>query len=397
MEGVYTDEFWDWVKQHQDDDPARLRLKERGKESWKEDAIAQIENVKESKKKFSSSNIASDILPRLMPLSMSVEQATSANVALLHKHLAEKLLPYNKTILDMTCGLGVDTALLSTIPKSHVTSIEKNSRIAEIAIFNFKDKKNIKIINADSVEFLQKTGLHYNLIYIDPARRDNIGNRVYNIRDCSPNVIEILPLLKEKCDAVMIKLSPMLDVTQTLRELDGISDLYIIEDGGECRELLAILNFKNTANPQIHVWNSVEKFKFQRSEELNATELLSLPQTGLYLIEPSPAMMKAGPFKLISSRYDIPALHPNTHLYISQQPIEGFPGRQDLITEILPFSSGNLKRLKKLHLQADVAVRNFPYTADDLRTRLGIKKSGNERIVGVTACDGNQYLLRLKK
>lgn len=394
-DGKYKQEFWQWVENNRDSDTTRLRLNKKKTAPWIDDAISQIENERKSRKKFQAEGAVAQVLPKLMPISISVEQATSAAIATIHRELALELMPESKEILDMTCGLGVDTALLSTIPDSHIISIEKDARIAQIAKENFRTYDNIEIVNTDSVDFLTETERHFDLIYIDPARRGEIGQRVFNIHDCTPDVCKLWPLLKMKSNTIMVKLSPMIDISQTIKDLPGVRDIYIIEQGGECRELLAICSGDNTAECTIHILCDSKQFNFTRSEEDAATADYRLPQIGEILLEPSSALMKGAPFKLISQLFGISALHPNTHLYLSQNYIPDFIGRQSLITDVLTFSSGNLKRLAKQHLSADVAVRNFPMTADQLRQRLSIKKSGTERIMGITAYDGKQYILRL--
>ncbi|MBD5214408.1 MAG: hypothetical protein HDS75_06290 [Bacteroidales bacterium] len=391
----YNSEFWEWIERNKDKDPMKLRLRKDNGPEWIGDAIAHIENQKKSKKKFLLDSELSGVIPKLMPVAISVEQATSARIAQLHKEIAESLMPDTREILDMTCGLGVDTALLSTIPRANVIAIERDPKIAGVASENFKNVPNVTIFNADSVEYLQQSTLHFDLIFIDPARRDTEGLRVFNIRDCSPNVCDLLPTLKSKSNAFMIKLSPMLDVSQTIKDLPGVSQIYIVEQNNECRELLAVFHKGTQDEPMLHVINESQQFSFTKTTETDANISFALPQKDMFLLEPSAAMMKAAPFKLISERYGIEAIHPNTHLYIANEPVGGFIGKQNRIIDVLPFSSGNMKRLSKLHLSADVAVRNFPLTAEQLRQKLGIKKNGQERIVGITAIDGNQYILRL--
>lgn len=394
---MYTPEFWKWVEEHRGEDSTKLRLKTRGAEPWIEDAIAQIENERRSQKKFAADGPLAEAMPRLMPVGISIEQATSARVAMLHRSIAEKLLPENPRILDMTCGLGVDASVLATIPGAHVTAIELDGKIAGVARTNYATRPEMSIIEGDSTEFLRECKQHFDLIFIDPARRDSVGNRVYNIRDCAPNVIDLMPLLLAKSDHLMIKLSPMLDVTQTIRDLPGLTDLYIIDDGGECRELLAVVGKEDVAEPMIHSISGDIEFSFTKREESEAEGRYELPRAGQYLLEPSPALMKAGAFRLTGRRFGIAELHPNTHLFISDTTLNDFPGRSYLITEVLPFSSSNIKRLKKERLEADVAVRNFPFTAEQLRGRLGVRKSGPIRIVGVTAADGNPYMILSRK
>lgn len=391
---MYDEQFWEWVARHRDDDPTRLRLKARGNIPREADAIAQIENERKAKRKFAVATAdVGPLMPRLMPIAISVEQATSAKVALLHREIAASLLPPSPSILDMTCGLGVDASVLASIPGSTVTAIELNPDIAAVAMENYALRDNMEIVCGDSIAYLHSTSRRYDLIFIDPARRDVAGKRVYNVHDCTPDVTALMPLLHEKSDYVMVKLSPMLDVTQTIRDIDGITDLYIVEESGECRELLAVAGHCNTSEPRITAISGDKRFSFTREEELTATERFAMPSAGSYLLEPGAALMKAGAFKLVANRYDAPALHPNTHLYVAGAMPADFPGRITRIIDVLPFSSANIKQIKKQRLSAEVAVRNFPFTADSLRERLGIKKSGDLRIIGVTAMDNKLYLI----
>lgn len=393
---MYNEEFWNWVEKHRNEDPTRLRLKMNGQEEWISDAITHIENDRKSRKKFQAEGVSEDIMPKLLTVGISIEQATSASLALIHREIALGLNPKPKKILDMTCGLGIDASILATLPDSKVTAIERDERIATVAAENYKSRSNIEIVCSDSVKFIESTKCYYDLIFIDPARRDIFGKRVYNIHDCSPDVAALLPVLREKSRHLMIKLSPMLDISQTIRDLSGTEKIYITGENNECREIIAIVGNNAVENVKIVAKTGKWEFEFTQEEEARAVERYMIPKEGEWLLEPSPIMMKAGAFKLLSERFDIAALHPNTHIYSSSKIIDKFPGRQSQIIEILKFTSSNLKLLKKAKLNADVAVRNFPYTADYLRSRLGINKSGTTRIIGVTAADSQQYLIILK-
>ena len=147
--------------------------------------------------------------------------------------------------------------------------------------------------------------------------------------------------------------------------------------------------------PLITVWSDGITFTFTQEEEYEAIGTVAMPHVGQFLLEPSAAMMKAAPFKLICSRFNAAAIHANTHIYTTQQLPANFPGKTYHIDEVLPYSSSNIKRIKKMKLNCDVAVRNFSIGAEQLRSRLGITKSGNSRILGVTAADNKPYLLFL--
>ncbi|MBD5366286.1 MAG: hypothetical protein HDR82_04630 [Bacteroides sp.] len=391
----YNDEFWKWVSDHRKIDPYKLRLNYRADTPWINDAIAQIENERRAKNKFG--NVAeSHLLPTLYPIGLSIEQSTTPRIAMLHRQLAHITPGSPFRILEMTCGLGIDASFLASDAATKLTAIELNSQIASVAEYNFKARENINIINGNSIDYLTNSNEHFNLIFIDPARRDDSGGRVYNLHDCTPDVTQLLPLMASKSDVIMIKMSPMLDVTQTLRDLPQTTELYVVGERGECRELLAIIDtHRQVATPIITVWSDGSTFSFTQPEEAEAEASVSMPRQGEFLLEPSAAMMKAAPFKLISQRYKASMIHPNTHVYTADYRPEDFAGKVYQIDEMLPYSSSNIKRIKKMKLNCDVAVRNFNIGADELRSRLGINKSGEKRLLGITAADSKPYILFL--
>lgn len=391
----YDNNFWKWVEDHRDNDPMRLRLGKKPTDpAWIDDAIAQIENERRARLKFGNTD-THELTPRLMPIGLSVEQATSARIAMLHYDISGLNADKPARVLDMTCGLGIDASFLARNTNTRLTAIDLNEKIAEVAAYNFATRPNIEVLNCDSIRYLEQSDEHFDIIFIDPARRDDSGGRVYNLHDCSPDVTRLLPLMLEKSTRVMIKMSPMLDVSQTLRDLPGTKDLYVVDERGECRELLAVIDSTSCDTTVITAWSDGRKFSFRPGDEASASTTTAMPAKGQILLEPSPALMKAAPFKLICERYDSSMIHPNTHLYTSATLPTGFPGKAYKIDEVLPYASANIKRIVRSKLNADVAVRNFPISADALRSRLGIKKSGETRIAGITACDGNQYLLFL--
>lgn len=393
---IYNDQFWAWVEQHRDNDTTRLRLgKKNGDQEWIDDAITQIENERKSFIKFRHDKTW--LIPRLMPLGISVEQASSARIAELHYNISRINADKKTRVLDMTCGLGVDSSFLACDTTTHLTALDLNSKIAEIATYNFIERPNIEVINGDSVQWLKNNNERFDLIFIDPARRNDTGGRVYNLHDCVPDVTSLLSLMLAKSTLVMVKMSPMLDLTQTLRDLPGTRELWVVAERNECRELLAVIDGKNTPDPKITIWNDGSTFTFKMKEEATAQGKCDMPSAGSFLLEPSPATMKAAPFKLLCQRFNAFMIHPNTHLYTSTEQPHGFPGRTYKINEVIPFTSGNIRRIARKKLEADVATRNFMISADALRSRLGIKKNGDTRIIGITAMDGKPYLIFAEK
>jgi len=379
---VVTDEFWRFVETHQHEDVMKLRLKfHRNNEAWVENAINHIECLKKCGKKFGS------LQPRLMQSPLSVEQATSERVALLHGEIAKRIVGDAKCILDMTCGMGIDLRAIATSLNCSAVGIEMNPTLASVTGYNFGDIEAVEILNCDSVGWLERySGNKFDLVFIDPARRGDAGQRVFNIHHCQPDISELLPLLSLKARFAMVKLSPMLDVTQTLRDLPFTAELHVIDDGGECRELLAVLDFERDCHIEadivVHSAHMELAFTYSDNQECECRFGMGLP--GQWLFEPSPAAMKSKPFGVLCSRYGLVKFHPNTHLFVGDAPVEGLPGRWYEIEEVAEFSSSAIKSISKRGMSADVAVRNFPLKAEEFQKRLKIKPGGLRRIIGAT-------------
>lgn len=401
---LFSDEFRMFVSRHADESADRLRLRYHGSsEAWIPLAIAHIECMKKCGRKFGT------LQPGVMTSPLSVEQASSEPVARFHGRLAAELMPQGGTLLDMTCGMGIDLRAISEATGARSTAFELNRDVALAACHNFADNQQVEILNADSVEWLRARSADsepFDLVFIDPARRDANGGRVFNLHDCAPDVVELLPMLAANTRKAMVKLSPMLDVTQTLRDLPCITSLHVVEERGECRELLAILDFTCGASTREAQVISVDictspsthsSFCFTQAEGEELTAPCAEPSVGDYLFEPGPAAMKAQPFSILCSRHALRKLHRNTHLFTAPAPVEGLPGKWHRIEGIEEFTSASAKQMSRRGIQGDVAVRNFPLTAPELQKRLKIKSGGNLRLFGVTACSaaGNDRRLIL--
>ncbi|MDE6360192.1 MAG: class I SAM-dependent methyltransferase [Muribaculaceae bacterium] len=404
----FNQEYLDFVRENAGADPATLRLRlHKDSRPWIPMAINNIAALKKSRK-FRLAEDA-DLTPRVIPLEVSAQQATSARVALLHANLAGNAT----TVLDMTFGLGMDARLLAMDSGRRIIGFDLREELAAAAKVNFADFPNVEVRLGDSVAFLENyRGEPFDLIFIDPARRGKEGERLYNLHDCQPDLIEILPLIRRNSRRLMAKLSPMLDVSQTLRDLPGITSLHIVEEGNECKELLAIVDFeKEAAVPEIVIdrfaRGEFRRFSFTIPEERdilsypwpgNSGRLLDrMPRPGEYLLEPSAATMKAAPFNLLSQRFATPMLHPNTHLYVSPANGDGaipanaedFPGNTYLIEQALPLTSSNLKMIARNVGKAEIAVRNLKgFTSDGLRKRLKTKPGGDLKLYAVTIAAG---------
>lgn len=397
--------------------PERLRLKYHGDgRPWIPMAISHLESLRKSGRKFIEWS------PAFMPVPLSVEQASSEKVAALHGRIAAAIAPGCRRFVDLTCGLGIDCrAIVEALdagiegPESRVEAfaIEMSPLLALTAAFNFGEAgvENIEVVEAECRSWLEDyIGVPFGLAFIDPARRGADGARVYNIHDCSPDVATMGELFARKAPLVMAKLSPMLDITQTLRDLRATVSLHVVDDGSECRELLAVLDYRGLEcaaglDAEIVV-DSADRppFRFTLAENASASVELGDPVAGMWLFEPSPAAMKAAPFALLCSRFGLRKIHPNTNLFVADSVVEGLPGKWMEIVEVLPFASNVIKGFALRYGHADVAVRNFPLTAAQLGARLKIKPGGLLRVVGVTlrgsgrtASQQSQSLLILRK
>lgn len=394
----YGTEFYDWIRKHRNDDPTSLRLKYHGKDEWTADAITHIECLRKAGNKFCC-RYSQAWIPELMLSPLSVEQATSGNVAWLHRLIAGDTENGPRRVLDMTCGMGIDAAYLSWMPETRLTALDLNPTAATAAMHNFRNAPNVEIINGDSVEYLTRSNETFDIIFIDPARRGDAGQRVYNVHDCTPDVTVLIPLMLSKGRQILIKLSPMLDVIQTLRDLPSTTCLHIIDDNGECRELLAETDTRHyTGEPLIKAWNNGIPFTFTRSEESETPiSAYRIPAAGDFLFEPSPAIMKAAPFKLLAQRFDMQKLHQFTHLYVSDRYTSMFPGKGYEIMEVIPFSSSAMRHFAARYPKIDVATRNFGISTEELRKRLRVKQGdGDIRVIGATCADSSRYLIVAK-
>lgn len=395
MNGL-TDNMIAWIDAHRNDDVSRLRL--RYHNSGDRDiafAILQIECRRKTHKKLYStlSN------PRfIFPTLLSSEQCTSDDLAKFHASLIDN----GEHVLDMTCGLGIDSFHIAR-KAATVTSIEINPDVADAAILNSRTLSldNVTVINGNSIDYINNSNKHYDTIFIDPARRGSHGERLYALSDCEPDVTAIIGKLASKCDRFIIKASPMLDITKSISEIRHVTDIYSIGTRQECKELVIVADFTHPTDisPTRHAVTISESriisLDYSDDDELNATPSYTSPIEGHYLYEPFPAVMKSAPFRLLSEKYGIGKLHPNTHLYTSPEYIPDFPGDIFLIDCIIPFSSKDIKHIAREYPHINVAARNFILSADELRKRLKVKDGGEKKLLGTTATSNNRLLLIL--
>ena len=344
-----------------------------------------------------------------VPSSINAEQCSSSPAARYKAELAASACGVRKPrIADLTGGMGVDSFFFSRLA-GEVLYVESNGDLAAAAAGNFRllGATNIGTMNmsagADPATESLLDGFKPHLIYLDPARRSSAGGKVFLLEECRPDVIPMLPMLLRKAPAVLLKLSPMADLTMLRRRLGPpLSELHIVQSGGEVKEVLALLKRgSNDGEPHIVVagTGSGACFRFLPSEE-RASDAAFAPEgsirPGARFFEPGAALMKAGAFKLLCSRFSLSAFSPQTHLYLIHD--EALPdnistlGRIWEIEESLPFCSASIKEAGRLHPKADVSARGIPMKSDELRKRLGAVPGGESHIFGA-GCGDTRFLL----
>jgi hypothetical protein len=395
MDYLDNSEFWAWIDAHIADDPTKLRLAWHGRIPWVDDAVRQIECRRKYRKKLPTEVACSRFY---FPTSLSGEQSTSDELAMIH---ADMIPADVRRVVDLTSGLGVDVMTIARrYPGCSVTAVERDTNVAEALSANARAMGvALNVECADCRDFLADTpDGAFDVAFIDPARRDAKGGRVYGLADCEPDVTAMLPVIEKKAQMLIVKMSPMLDVSQTLRELSGTTDIWALGTSTECKELVACVKFGADAEPMIHVVTPAGKFSFTRSEESDAPIAYGAPDVGGWLYEPWAAVMKVAPWRLLSSRYGTVKLHPNTQLYYSESEVADFPGERYRILEVLPFASSVLKQLPRRYPAMEVAVRNFPITADALARKLRAKQGKDaRRIMAATVQPGEPLLIVLER
>ena len=378
----------DYIRQHADEDVRQLAL--RGHKCPDVDlqyALEQIAGRQKARTKLPSWAAIDGIV---YPPHLSMEQCSSEVTARYKASIAGK----GALFVDLTAGFGVDMALISQGFQKAV-HVERQPQLCAISSENFRllGLNHIEVFCGDGVAYLH-TMRHADLLFIDPARRDVHGGRTYDISDCTPNVLEILDEMLEKADRVMIKLSPMLDWRKAVADLGKVNEVHIISVDNECKELLLILS--KTKKPlRVFCVNNDECFEVV---EGISSQPRPLPQDMRYLYEPNASVMKAGCFDLIEQRFGVVQLERNSHLFVSDKEILGFPGRQFLIEKRTSMNKRELKATLADVDQANITVRNFPMSVAELRKRLKLKEGGDVYIFATTISDeGHQLLVCRKK
>lgn len=329
----------------------------------------QIESKKRCEKKlptwFSAENI-------YYPNKLNIEQTSSEITA----NYKANLLSGN-TLVDITGGFGVDCYYFSQ-KVNQVTHCEINQKLSKIVIHNNKrfNIKNITNYIGNGLDYIKNSTQKFDWIYADPSRRNDAKGKVFLLEDCLPNIPNNLEQLFDKSDHILIKVSPILDITSAINELNFVKEIHVIAIENEVKELLFLLEKNYTQQVDIKTFNINKKGNQQFNFSLNDEGLSFYSEPKKYLFEPNAAILKAGAFNQISVQLELNKLHQHSHLYTSEKLID-FPGRKFEIKHIISYDKKQLKKLIPSK-KANITTRNFPETVAQIRKKTGLKEGGNQ-------------------
>ena len=408
---------WDFICQHAADDVRKLALQ--GTKDAAVDlpiALQQIAGRQTALKKLPSWAATEEIL---YPPHLNMEQCSSEQTARYKAQLAGS----GNVYVDLTGGLGVDFYWMSQGFKQRYY-VEQNAELCELAEHNFRVlDHDCTVYCCDTTKYLTNAP-HADVIFLDPARRNEHGGRTYDIKDCTPNILELLPILMEKADKVILKLSPMLDWRKAVDDLQHptpithhpspirnatlcsaentqhpspvITEVHIVSVDNECKELLLVLEQAERPLRLVCVNNDQIFVSPITHHPTPITQHLS-PNTPSYLYEPNASIMKAGCFEALAQQYPVCPVSANSHLFLSSVEIEDFPGRRFQICAISSTNKQSLKAALADIDRANITVRNFPMSVEQLRKKLHLKDGGDTYIFATTKADGAHCLYICRK
>ena len=447
----------EYIKQHRNDDIYRLALTKAPEGVDLQYALIQISAYQTLTKKVPSWAACDELI---FPRQLSLEQSSSELTAIYKAELIRQFMGSDAyQHIDLTGGMGIDCYFIAQYA-SHSHYVEQSSELCTIAQHNFAYlNPNISVHNATAENFLNQITEHklqsidnfitenlknansqlstFNfqlstLIYLDPARRGDHGQKLVSIADCQPNIVELLPQMFELTNKIVVKLSPMLDITRAINELPHIQHLYVISVNNECKELLLFINQQHTTEPTIHAINLSSQqntktidaqycppilegravgVKGQNSSlltpnsslltgtlsEESALTLTHARNVGTYIYEPFAAHLKSGLYKTIAQQYGVEKLHQHSHLYTSDTLNNDFPGRQFQVKDVIPFDKKSAKTLFKSLSKANITTRNFPLSVSELRIQYKIKDGGETYIFATTLYDDSKVIIVCQK
>lgn len=449
---MFHQDTWDFIRKHAQDDVRKLALKRPTNPNVDlKEALVQIEGYQTARKKLP---LWAENPQLVYPPRISMEQCSSETTALYKQQVVRRLLQGLNgplSMADMTGGFGIDFSYLAPL-FDRAYYIEQQEILCRIAQHNLKvlGLKQAEVLHGDGVERMPEQA-PLTLVFIDPARRDQQGKKTVALSDCTPDLSAIQERIRSCSCFCMAKLSPMLDIHQALQELKGVSEVHVVSVDNECKELLLILasgetentteiatagkrqetdgnlasetdkteeavanKLENASTSSISEQSNVKKpaetrifcvnlqkgeqqtFEYTAQEEASA-EAVYTDQPGAYLYEPNTSLLKAGAYKCLCARFGVRKLHPNSHLYTSDTLCADFPGRRFRVTGSRTFSKQDLKQIARDIPQANITIRNFPSTVQELRKKLKIKEGGDRYLFATTLKNEQHIILECLK
>ena len=388
-----------FVRDHREDDVRSLALQARRDSSvdlpW---ALDQIQGWQTARHKLPSWSAIDGIV---YPPHLSMEQCSSEQTAL-YKYGIVSGLPERShgLLVDLTGGFGVDFAYMARC-FNKATYVERQENLCETAQHNFEllGLNHITVHNSEAEDFLNSLSSDPSstLLYLDPARRDSNSSRTYAIEDCTPNVLELKDSLFKAAEYVLLKLSPMLDWHKAVNDLgERVAQVHIVSINNECKELLVLMCADHQGEPTVHCVNDDQVLIYTPSED-DGNPAFANNNDVAYLYEPNASIMKAGCFGLLTGRYPVKAIAADSHLFVSGEEVEDFPGRRFSVTAVTTMNKKELAKALTDITRANVAVRNFPMTAQQLRQRLRLQDGSDIYIFGTTTADERHLIYICKK
>jgi 16S rRNA G966 N2-methylase RsmD len=391
LEATYTAQLMQFVQDHLKEDPAQLLLQQKVIPGLDlKTAATQIALRQRARQKLPTWVVHPQLI---FPPRLSLEQCSSERTAIYKASLVQ-----GKTLLDLTGGFGVDTVYLGE-KMERVTYVERQEELVALARRNlpyFLTSQHCTFLQRDSLEFLRETPEIYDLLYVDPARRGEGNQKLHRLRDLEPDLVSNWALLQQKARTILVKASPMLDITEACRELPGITQVHVLGVKNEVRELVLLADGSGKPLRIVAVEMREEEtltFSFSPESEALAEPTFACP--GKYLIVPYAALLKAGAFKSFSVEQGLAKLHPHTHVYTSDRYPNAVPGR---VFEVLEEIRLDKKALKKRYPEGKVHVisKNHPLKAEALKRKCRLRDGGTEFLIAATAVDGKPRVWRCR-
>tara|TARA_R110001592_G_scaffold29350_9_gene106614 strand:- start:33846 stop:35069 length:1224 start_codon:yes stop_codon:yes gene_type:complete len=383
----------DFIHAHASDDVKQLALKKAPDLNWPYSLILDQIRVRQKAKTKSHDLYETDSF--IFPFNETYEQASSSPCARYKERLVS-----GQTFVDLTAGSGADSFHIAQGFASSVL-VERDAHSAELLTHNAQALQasgwldgQISVHHGDACDYVRDMAA-VDAVFIDPQRRENGRRALYDFSACSPDIMDLLPVLKTKAKKILVKASPFLDIGHATAQLQMVVQVHVVQWQNECKEVLYLLDCDSGGqdiDPEITAVDlddegrAVKSFSYFTAREKDAVISCAMPQK--YIFEPGPAFQKAGGFKTMAAQYGVSKLHPNSQLYTAQSPRENFPGKCYEVVGLYPVKAKDLPVDK-----ADLAVRNFPASVKELRKKLKLRDGGAHRIFATTLCDDSKKLI----